>query len=75
MGLYGAPTTPMNNNNVPTTTAATTNLPGSYLIDPSPTNAVYNSAFSNYSDDLSPTKVGKDLEYRLKIVSNVVLWD
>jgi len=73
MGLYGATTTTVTNNNVLTTTTPTTTAPGSYLIDPSPTNAVYNSGFSNYSDDLSPTKMGKDFEYRLKIVRSFLL--
>jgi len=69
MGLYGTTTTTPAATTVTTTghTTPTTTVPGSYLIDPSPTNAVYNSAFSNYSDDLSPTKVTKDLDYRLKI--------
>lgn len=64
MGLYGGAT-------VTTTTATTANVPGTYFIDPSPTNAVFNnSGFSSgYSDDMSPTKVKNDLDYRLKIKS------
>jgi serine/threonine protein kinase len=68
MGLYGTTATATTNNNgILTTIPSTPTTPGSYLIDPSPTNGVYDSAFSKYSDDLSPTKIGKDFEYRLKI--------
>jgi len=76
MGLYGTTATTAattNNNGVLTTIPSTPTTPGSYLIDPSPTNAVYGTGFSKYSDDLSPTKLGNDSEYRLKIVIESVI--